>query len=117
MDLTQGSTVGAAAAKGWMDAGTEVDDTQLLAAWDAMCDYAGEEVRDEFLIECPPMVLQWAYQTTADFYTSRSQGGQGQVYLDGQVISGQAAIGGILRRNRALLGRYAANRVTIVGPT
>lgn len=115
MDLEADSTTGRDLVKAWADLSDNVDDTQLMDCWNEMVDYATEEVQAEYLIECPPLVLRWAKQTTLDFYTARRQGGMPQATaFDGSPV-GPLPTATILRRNRTLLGRYGVVHVTVAG--
>lgn len=114
MNIEQDSTEGRdKVLADYLNGDTNVDSDALQEDWNTMADYAAEEVKEEYLVDAPPMVCRWAYQTTADFYTARRQGGIVQnISLDG-VLPVSSPFGATLRRNRALLGKYGNPRVVI----
>lgn len=116
MDLEAGDTTGRDELRSFMRAGTDVTDAELQHAWDTMCDHAPEEVSDEYLIECPPSVIEWAYTVAAALWRARDQAGGVQPSVDDTFGPGQTPTVVTLRRTRAILPqRYARSRAVVAG--
>ena len=116
MDLVVGDASNLDALRDYGRVQDAIEDDRTAGRWDRACDLALEEVRPEFLTDCPPRVEEWALSTAMLLLRASQRGGTAVATPDGIQLPG--GIGGAfdVRQRRGILGRqYGQPHVTVAG--